>query len=170
MACFLSVFLVLFLIAGCAAPRPIYVPIVPEQEAEPAYDPTEALVEMGRNIATAMLETQWLQECTGTPVLLLSDIRGLKDQGLSGKPYLDALTRSLLESRKLIIVQPRNTGAELPLPVNKVAADSLAELSGASCFGQSLIEGPRGQQRLLLRIYSLPQLQLLASASTEFNI
>lgn len=170
LACCLFVLLMLFLIAGCAAPHPVYVPMVPEKEEEPGSDPEEVLAEMGRNIGAAMLETQWLQECSGMPVVLLGDLSGIKEQGLSGKPYLDALGKRLLDSKKLIIVQPRAADISPVLPLNATQADSLARDSGAGCFGHSLIDGPRGQRRLLLRIYSLPQLKLLASASIEFDL
>lgn len=162
--------LMLLLISGCATSGTAELPleVIPEYEPETIGD--EVLAALGSTIGAEILQTEWYLHCPRAPILILGDIEGQEKPGLNNQAYLNALQQTLLKSGRIILVEPRGGTARPVLPQNQSQADSLLTTSAAGCFGQSLIDGPKGQRRLLLRIYALPQLKLLASASTEYDL
>lgn len=162
---------VLLLIAcwGCASKR-VILP-VPEVENEPAeQDSLVFRLAPKAKLLVAQLETgEWLVKQTSAPVILL----GLPElparlQGYQGA-YLDTLATQLLKGGKVILVQPRGKHDYPALPQSVDAAENMSRNSGAKWFAQSLLDGPEGRQRLILRIYRLQELRLEYSVSCSLE-
>ena len=130
--------------------------------------PERSLEQEAEKIAAKLLETDWLRNQKTLPVILLGKLEHCP-KSREEENYTEALGRYLLNSGKVILVQSRGMRYCPEMPTSDAQADSMVSNCGAKWFAQSLMDGPDGQQRLILRIYLLPELQLVESVSCEID-
>jgi len=143
-------------------PQPVADLPVVEQPA-----PERSLDQEAELIAGKLLETDWLRSQKTKPVIMLGKLE-LNPETRERERFPETLGRCLLDSGRVILVQSRGVQNYPEMPLTTASADSIAGSCGAKWFAQSLLDGPNGQQRLILRIYRLPDLQLVESVSCEY--
>ena len=129
--------------------------------------PERSLDKEAELIAAKLLETDWLRSQKTKPVIMLGKLEHSPETKEQEK-YPETLGQQLLNSGRVILVQSRGVQSYPEMPLTVASADSIAGSCGAKWFAQSLLDGPSGQQRLILRIYRLPELQLVESVSCEY--